>query len=159
MHLPLNRWSDVYQREGIDFDVLTLADRVGAAAATLRLLVDVMAERIHTDDTTVPVLPKGKTRTGRSGPMRVPAAVFFYSPVRGGVHPEQHLEGYAGLMQGDPTLALASSTRPPAKEARSGGWQPVRPRADLLRVFRKAVIDNLHQFSRGRFDDALSTKI
>jgi transposase len=30
-----------------------------------------------------------------------PAAVFFYSPDRGGAHPEQHLAGYAGLMQAD----------------------------------------------------------
>ena len=30
-----------------------------------------------------------------------PAAVFFYSPDRGAKHPEQHLAGYAGLMQAD----------------------------------------------------------
>src|SRR4029077_14538955 len=69
------------------------------------------AERIHADDTTVPVLAKGKTRTGRlwtyvrddrpfGGP-DPPAAMFFYSPDRGGDHPEQHLSGYAGLMQAD----------------------------------------------------------
>ena len=96
LHLPLNRQSDVYEREGIDLDVSTLADWVGAAAATLMPLVDVIrthvfaAERIHADDTTVPVLAKGKTRTGRlwtyvrddrpfAGP-DPPAAVFFYSP-------------------------------------------------------------------------------
>jgi Transposase IS66 family len=64
------------------------------------------AERIHADDTTVPVLAKGKTRTGRlwtyvrddqpfGGP-DPPAAAFFYSPDRGGEHPEQHLASYAG---------------------------------------------------------------
>jgi transposase len=69
------------------------------------------AERIHADDTTVPVLAKGKTRTSRlwtyvrddrpfAGP-DPPAAVFFYSRDRGGEHPEQHLAGYAGLMQAD----------------------------------------------------------
>jgi transposase len=69
------------------------------------------AERIHADDTTVPVLAKGKTRTGRlwtyvrddrpfAGP-DPPAAVLFYSRDRGGEHPEQHLAGYAGLMQAD----------------------------------------------------------
>ncbi|MEY9126982.1 transposase [Bradyrhizobium yuanmingense] len=117
LHLPLNRQSDVYQREGIDLDVSTLADWVGASAATLMPLVDAIrrhvfaAERIHADDTTVPVLAKGKTRTGRlwtyvrddrpfAGP-DPPAAVFFYSPDRGGAHPEQHLAGYAGLMQAD----------------------------------------------------------
>jgi transposase len=117
LHLPLNRQSDVYEREGIDLDVSTLADWVGAAAATLMPLVDVIrthvfaAKRIHADDTTVPVLAKGKTRIGRlwtyvrddrpfAGP-DPPAAVFFYSPDRGGEHPEQHLASYAGLMQAD----------------------------------------------------------
>jgi len=117
LHLPLNRQSDVYEREGVDLDVSTLADWVGAAAATLMPLVDVIrahvfaAERIHADDTTVPVLAKGKTRVGRlwtyvrddrpfAGP-DPPAAVFFYSRDRGGEHPEQHLTGYAGLMQAD----------------------------------------------------------
>jgi transposase len=69
------------------------------------------AEPIHADDTTVRVLPKGKTQTGRlwtyvrddrafAGP-DPPAAVFFYSPDCGGEHPEQHLTGYARLMQAD----------------------------------------------------------
>ena len=117
LHLPLNRQSAVYAREGVDLDVSTLADWVGAAAATLMPLVTEIrghvfaAERIHADDTTVPVLAKGKTRTGRlwtyvrddrpfAGP-GPPAAVFFYSRDRGGEHPEQHLTGYAGLMQAD----------------------------------------------------------
>src|SRR5262249_40404923 len=58
--LPLNRQSKVYEREGVDLEVSTLADWVGAAAATLMPLVDVIrahvfaAERIHADDTTVP---------------------------------------------------------------------------------------------------------
>jgi len=117
LHLPLNRQSAVYAREGVDLEVSTLADWVGAAAATLMPLVETIrghvsaAERIHADDTTVPVLAKGKTRTGRlwtyvrddrpfAGP-GPPAAVFFYSRDRGGEHPEQHLAGYAGLMQAD----------------------------------------------------------
>jgi transposase len=117
LHLPLNRQSAVYAREGIDLDVSTLADWVGAAAAMLMPLVDVIrahvfaAERIHADDTTVPVLAKGKTRTGRQwayvrdnrpfAGLDPPAAVFFYSRDRGGEHPEQHLASFAGLMQAD----------------------------------------------------------
>lgn len=75
LHLPLNRQSDVYQREGIDLDVSTLADWVGAAAATLMPLVDAIrshvfsAERIHADDTTVPVLAKAGPGPAGSGPM------------------------------------------------------------------------------------------
>src|SRR5882672_4898383 len=98
--LPLNRQSAVYALEGIDLDVSTLADWVGASAATLTPLVETIrrhvfaAERIHADDTTAPVLAKGKTRTGRlwtyvrddrpfAGP-EPPAAAFFYSPDRSG---------------------------------------------------------------------------
>jgi transposase len=61
--------------------------------------------------TTVPVLAKVKTRTGRlwtyvrddrpCAGADPPAAVFFYWPDRGGEHPEQHLAEYAGLMWAD----------------------------------------------------------
>jgi transposase len=117
LHLPLNRQSMSYALEGIALDVSTLADWVGAAAATLMPLVVLIrayvfaAERVHADDTTVPVLATGKCRTGRlwtyvrddrpfGGP-DPPAAVYFYSADRSGKHPEQHLAGYAGLMQAD----------------------------------------------------------
>jgi len=116
-HLPLHRQSAIYAREGIELDVSTLADWVGAAAATLMPLIEVIgahvvaAGRIHADDTPVPVLAKGKTRTGRLwvyvrddrpfGGSDPPAAAFFYSADRGGEHPERHLAGYAGAMQAD----------------------------------------------------------
>jgi transposase len=70
-HLPLHRQSAIYAREGVELDVSTLADWVGAAAATLAPLVEVVRRhvlagaRLHADDTPVPVLAKGKTRTGR----------------------------------------------------------------------------------------------
>ena len=95
LHLPLNRQSATYAREGVELDVSTLADWVGAASATLMPLVEVIrvhvfaAERIHADDTTVPVLAKGKCRTGRLwtyvrddrpfAGTAAPAAAFFYS--------------------------------------------------------------------------------
>jgi hypothetical protein len=59
LHLPLNRQSATYAREGVELDVSTLADWVGACAATLMPLVEAIrahvfaAERIHADDTTV----------------------------------------------------------------------------------------------------------
>jgi transposase len=117
LHLPLNRQSATYGREGVDLDVSTLADWVGACAATLMPLVlrirahVFAAERIHADDTTVPVMAKGKARIGRLwtyvrddrpfGGHDPPAAAFFYSADRTGKHPEEHLAGYAGLMQAD----------------------------------------------------------
>lgn len=117
LHLPLNRQSVRFAREGVPIDVSTLADWVGAVAASLRPLTDAIeahvrsGARIHTDDTPVPVLAKGKTKTGRlwtivrddrpfGGP-DPPAAVYFYSPDRRGVHAERFLDGFAGIMQAD----------------------------------------------------------
>ena len=46
LHLPLNRQSAAYAREGIDLDVSTLADWVGAAAATLMPLVEAIRQHV-----------------------------------------------------------------------------------------------------------------
>lgn len=116
-HLPLNRQSDIYEKEGVHLDVSTLADWVGACSATLAPLVEeiekhvLAAERIHADDTTVPVLAKNQCATGRLwtyvrddrpfGGEAAPAAVFHYSPDRRAEHPERHLAVYSGLMQAD----------------------------------------------------------
>jgi transposase len=116
-HQPLNRQSEAYAREGIDLDVSTLADWVGACTTTLAPLVALIrahvmaAERIHGDDTTVPVLAKGKTITGRLwtyvrddrpfAGRAAPAAMFFYSRDRSGEHPSRHLAGYVGILQAD----------------------------------------------------------
>ncbi len=70
-HLPLNRQSQTYVREGIGIDVSTMAGCVGACTATLAPLSALIqahvmaAARVHGDDTTVPVLAKGKTVIGR----------------------------------------------------------------------------------------------
>ena len=116
-HLPLNRQSDTYAREGVDLDVSTLADWVGACTAALAPLAVLIrdhvlsAERIHGDDTTVPVLARTRTITGRlwtyvrddrpfGGPAP-PAALFYYSRDRAGEHPARHLAGYDGILQAD----------------------------------------------------------
>jgi len=116
-HLPLNRQRDLYAAQGIDLDVSTLADWVGACSATLEPIIKeiekhvLAAERIHADDTTVPVLAKGQCSTGRlwayvrddapfSG-TAAPAALYHYSANRGGEHPERHLATYSGLIQAD----------------------------------------------------------
>ena len=63
-HQPLNRQSASYAREDIDLDTSTLADWVGACTAALSPLVELIrhhvfaAERVHGDDTTVPVLAR-----------------------------------------------------------------------------------------------------
>jgi transposase len=154
MHLPLNRQSKTYIHEGIELDVSTLADWVGACAATLMPLVEAMqahvfaAERIHADDTTVPVLAKAKTRTGRLwtyvrddrpfGGTDPPAAAFFYSGDRTGQHPERHLAGYAGLMQADAYSGfnrLYEPTRKPGPIVEAACWAHARRKFfDLARL-------------------------
>ena len=116
-HLPLNRQSEIYAREGIELSVSTIADWVGtstAVLAPLMVLIDahiLAAERLHGDDTTVPVLAKGQTVTGRlwtyvrddrpfAGPAP-PAAMFRYSRDRTAEHPRWHLACYAGILQAD----------------------------------------------------------
>ncbi len=116
-HQPLNRQSERYGREGVPLSVSTLADQVGAGCVALepllrRLEAHVFAgERLHGDDTTVPVLAKGKTITGRVwvyacddrpfGGTSPPAAMFYYSRDRGGEHPRVHLAKWSGLLQAD----------------------------------------------------------
>jgi transposase len=132
-HQPLNRQSEHYAREGIELSVSTMADHVGACAATLMPLYELIkahvfaAERLHGDDTTVPVLARGKCRTGRIwtyvrddrpfGGRAPPAAVFFYSPDRAGIHPERHLAGYGGILQAD---AYAGFNRLYARDRKGG---------------------------------------
>jgi transposase len=140
-HLPLNRQSETFAREGIDIDVSTLSDWVGACTATLAPLVALIrahvmqAARLHGDDTTVPVLAKGKTTTGRlwtyvrddrpfAGPAP-PAALFYYSPDRRGEHPNQHLAGYVGILQADAYAGfndLYDPSRKPGPVTDAGCW-------------------------------------
>jgi len=116
-HQPLNRQSERYRREGIDLSVSTLADQVGActfALQPLHALIEahvLAAERLHGDDTTVPILAKGKATTGRIwtyvrddrpfGGRAPPAVLYYASRDRRGAHPEGHLRDYAGILQVD----------------------------------------------------------
>jgi hypothetical protein len=116
-HQPLNRQAERYAREGVDLSLSTLADQVGACCTVLdpvirRIEAHVLAaERLHGDDTTVPVLAKGKTDTGRLwtyvrddrpfGGKSPPSAAFYYSRDRGGEHPQAHLANYTGILQAD----------------------------------------------------------
>jgi transposase len=155
-HLPLNRQSETYAREGVEIDVSTMADWLGACTATLAPLTALIeahvmaAERVHGDDTTVPVLAKGKTATGRlwtyvrddqpfGGP-EPPAAVFYYSRDRGGEHPRKHLAGYAGILQADAYAGfngLFHEGRKPGPVTEAGCWAHGRRKLfDLAKVAR-----------------------
>jgi len=118
-HLPLYRQAEIYARNGVDLDRSTLADWVGQTAALVRPLVEAVgahvmaAERVHADDTTVPVLEpgRGRTKTGRLwcytrddrpfAGQAPPAVLYRYSPDRKGEHPRAHLAAFHGILQAD----------------------------------------------------------
>src|SRR5215471_11339289 len=72
-HLPLYRQAEIYAREGVELERSTLAEWVGECSRLLQPLVEALrrhvmsAEKLHADDTPVPVLApgRGKTKTGR----------------------------------------------------------------------------------------------
>jgi hypothetical protein len=116
-HQPLNRQSERYGREGVDLSLSTLADLVGACTTVLQPLhalieVHVLgAERLHGDDTNVPILAKGKTIKGHIwtyvrddrpfGGRAPPAALYYASRDRRHEHPLRHLKAFSGILQAD----------------------------------------------------------
>jgi transposase len=118
-HCPLYRQQAIYRRAGVDLDRATLAEWVGGASRLLDPLVESLgryvrsAEKLHADDTPVPVLDpgRGKTKTGRlwtyvrddrpAASGDPPAVWYRYSPDRKGEHPQAHLRGFRGILQAD----------------------------------------------------------
>jgi transposase len=161
-HQPLNRQAERYAREGVPLSLSTLADQVGACCAVLAPLLRRVeahvfaAERLHGDDTTVPVLAKGKTDTARcwvyvrddrpfagTGP---PAAMFYYSRDRAGEHPQAHLAGYSGLFQADAFggyTKLYEAARKPGPLVEAACWvharRPFFQMADLVANARRTA--------------------
>lgn len=118
-HCPLYRQQAIYRRSGVDLDRATLAEWVGGASRLLAPLVESLgryvraAEKLHADDTPVPVLDPGRgtTKTGRlwayvrddrpAAGGDPPAVWYRYSPDRKGEHPQMHLRGFRGILQAD----------------------------------------------------------
>jgi transposase len=157
-HQPLNRQSEGFARDGIALDVSTLADWVGACTATVVPLTElirrhVMAgERLHGDDTTVPVLARIRTVTGRLwtyvrddrpfGSQAAPAACFFYSRDRSGDHAARHLTGYAGILQADAFAGfnqLYAAERSPGPITEAACWAHARRKFFVLADIAKAA--------------------
>ena len=161
-HQPLNRQADRYGREGVPLSLSTLADQVGAGCAALAPLLQRLeahvfaAERLHADDTPVPVLARGKTDLGRCwtyvrddrpfGGDAAPAAMFYYSRDRGGGHPQRHLSNFAGLLQADAYSGygqLYAADRAPGPILEAACWvharRPFFVLADLEAAVRRKV--------------------
>ena len=116
-HQPLHRQAERFASEGVPLSVSTLADQIGATCAALMPIFHLIeghtfaAERLHGDDTTVPVRAKGKTITGRLwnyvrddrpfGGNDPPSVIFHYSRDRRGDHPKRHLAQWSGILQAD----------------------------------------------------------
>ncbi len=116
-HQPLHRQAERFASEGVPLSTSTLADQIGAACLALMPIHQMIeahtfaAERLHGDDTTVPVMAKGKTITGRLwdyvrddrpfGGSDPPSVVFYYSPDRRGDRPRGHLSAWSGILQAD----------------------------------------------------------
>ena len=129
-HQPLNRQAERYAREGVPISLSTSADQVGAGCHVLEPVLKRIeqhvfsAARLQGDDTTVPILAKGRTETGRCwtyvrddrpfGGSDPPAPMFYVSRDRKSEHPLVHLAAWSGILQATPTAATASSTTPTA---------------------------------------------
>jgi len=118
-HLPLYRQAQIYSRQGVNLDRSTLADWVGRAAFELRPVFDALmadlkrSTKLFMDETRAPVLDPGskKTKTGYFwalarddrpwGGTAPPGVAFTYAPGRGGLHAEQILQGFGGILQVD----------------------------------------------------------
>jgi hypothetical protein len=118
-HCPLHRQEGIYLRSGVQLPRATLAFWVAETATALTPLVDALgryvlaAEKLHADDTPVPVLDpgRGRTRTARlwayvrddrpSSGVDPPAVWYRYSPDRRGERPQAHLAAFRGVLQAD----------------------------------------------------------
>jgi transposase len=156
-HLPLYRQSVIYEREGVELDRSLLADWVGACSALLRPLVEAIrryvmaANKIHADDTPVPVLApgNGKTKTGRlwtyvrddrPAGAAAPAAVWFaYTPDRKGVHPQSHLANFKGVLQAD-AYAGFNALYETGKVQEAACWAHARRKFYDLHVARPSAV-------------------
>lgn len=132
---PLYRQNQRFFRQNnINIPESTLCDWVAKTAFWLEPIVDIMkrdqknALKIHSDDTTVPVLAKGKTKTGRlwvyltdgtdidgrgtldkkkiqykkdNNINTHKCTVYEYTPTRAGFWPLNFLKGFKGFLQAD----------------------------------------------------------
>lgn len=112
-HLPLHRLELIVGRSGLKLARSTLCDWMAGCAGLLTPLVTLMRQRIlqsrvlHSDDTPVPFLVPGQTKTSRGhlwvylGDRERPYAVFDFTPTYSRDGPENFLKSYRGYLQAD----------------------------------------------------------
>ena len=119
-HLPLERQSKIYAREGVDLHRSTLSDWVGRTTALLEPLAEHIGKLVRAgpalfaDDTPVKLQARAnttKTKTARLWSYvrderpwcgaSSPCAWYQFSIDRKGEHPANHLAGYTGTVHAD----------------------------------------------------------
>jgi transposase len=110
-HLPLNRQEDIFARHGIDIKRSTMCDWVRESSYLLESIVNhlkkqiLSSNKIHTDDTKVPVQIRGRPKT-KNGYLWVYQddngnAVYDYTPDRSRDGPVRFLKDFKGYLQAD----------------------------------------------------------
>jgi transposase len=110
-HLPLNRLEGIFARHGLDINRSTMCQWVAAGSDLLEPIVKEMkrqillSQKIHTDDTHVPVLDEHKKQT-KKGYLWVYIGdqndvVFDYTPNRCREGPVAFLDSFKGFLQAD----------------------------------------------------------
>ncbi len=123
-HLPLNRQEMIFRRHGVELPRSTLCEwklATGELLAVLRaplIAHTLQGPRLHSDDTTLPLLEagRGRTKTARlwgylgAGARRTaagdwvehaPSVVFEFTTSRESQHPIKFLQDYQGYLQAD----------------------------------------------------------
>jgi len=149
-HLPLYRQSE-------ELDRSTLADWVCGTSQLFEPLVEALrrhvlaAQKLHADDTPVPVLApgNGKTKTGRlwtyvrddrpAGDDTPPAVWFAYTPDRKGEHPQRHLSKFTGTLQAD-GYAGFEQIYETGRIQEAACWAHVRRKFYDLKVAHKSLV-------------------
>jgi transposase len=112
-HLPLYRQRLRFHRQGMDISDSTMGGWIREVAFMLRPIKMALKEellrarKIHTDDTPIPVMAKGKTKKARlwtyltDQRVSYPICVYDYTPTRHSKGPVQFLKNYQGYLQAD----------------------------------------------------------
>jgi transposase len=117
--LPLYRQEGIYARDGVELSRSVMASWLGRVGFQLEPVADRvldhirMGDRIFADETTLPTLApgSGKTKTawlwtyacddGPFGGVGPPMVAYRFEDSRAGSCPNEHLAGFAGLLQVD----------------------------------------------------------
>lgn len=140
-HLPLNRISQQLARDGYDVPRQRLCDYVLLSASVLAPLADLIRQDalaspvLHSDDTTVPQLEKGRRQTrtcrlwlylGRGREDGIIPVFYDYTTNRSQEGPLAHLRDYQGYLQADAYAGYLNAERIQAALVWCACWSHAR---------------------------------